>query len=136
MLHKAILVITTIIMSSFVLMGAANFESDIISENVITLNGSVVDATTGEGIEGAEVTLQLSDENQSQDVSMVSSDAEVNMETTITDANGMFMFEEVEMGSYNISVEAEGYNSYEDQLEISEEESTVTIELEPEYLEG
>lgn len=136
MLHKAILVITTIIISSFALMGATNFESEIISENVITLNGSVIDATTGEGIEGAEVTLQLSDENQTIESSTVSSDAEWNFETTTTDANGMFVFEEVEMGSYNVSVDAEGYNSYQDQLEVTEEESTVTIELEPEYMEG
>lgn len=116
---KFILIIATVIISSTVLMASAN--SNTVnevqinqSEAVVSLSGTVLDEATNEGIADAEVTIKDSEESAT------------------TDEYGTFSFEELEEGTYTITVEAEGYATGEQEVELSNEQETVEIFLQAE----
>lgn len=82
-------------------------------ESEAELTGQVVDASNQEPVADAQVTLQ--GENQ---------------ETT-TGGDGTFTFEDVEPGTYTLTATAEGYQEWEQEVEVTEQGGAVQIELEP-----
>lgn len=113
MLNKIIISVVTLILSAFVLM-AATAETEYESELVAAITGSVIDASSGEGIPGASVAI-----------------TELDLNTT-TDDSGTFTFADVDPGSYTLSADAEGYQSHEETIEVNDEGNMIEIELEPE----
>lgn len=85
----------------------------IAQEGEAQLTGQVVDASTQEAVSGAQVTLQGEDQEAT------------------TDENGSFTFESLSPGSYTITASAEGYQDWEQEVEITEQGGAVQIELEP-----
>ncbi len=80
-----------------------------------TINGFVSDSTTHAGIGGAVITLDISG----------------GPVTTITNGTGYYLIT-VPSGTWSIIVEADGYNSEEDEIEVQGETSTPkNFELEP-----
>lgn len=77
------------------------------------LSGTVVDDSTDQGLSGIEVTI------------------EGLGETATTDEEGNFSFDNLQMGTYNVVVEAEGYETWEKEVEITEESQTLDIRLKP-----
>lgn len=115
MTKTTFMLIASCVIGSFVLLAATNLEVEaekVINETSIT--GTVVDATTREGIPGAEVILQEG-------------------ESTSTDEYGSFYFSDVEVGTHNITAEAVNYRPAQERVEVTEEGATIEIQLDPEY---
>lgn len=81
-------------------------------ESRAMLTGTVTDAETGEAIPQAEIILN-----------------ELG-ESITTDEYGSFTFDEVEAGTYTVSVTVDGYQTAEESVEVMEEGAHVEIELE------
>ncbi len=113
-LKSAYSIMAVIIISAFALIAATNPEKGVTNNQVATLSGTVTDASTGEAIQNATVTVSETGQ------------------TATTDENGSFNIENVEAGSYSISVKANGYQTAEETVEVSEEGGPVQISLEPE----
>lgn len=77
------------------------------------LSGQVVDAATQESVAGADIALHGE-----------------GKETT-TDEDGSFSFEELEPGTYTVSATAEGYEDWEQEVEVTDQGGSIQIELEP-----
>jgi iron complex outermembrane recepter protein len=112
--HKITQIMATIVISLFML-AIGTQESEIYTESASAVSGTVVDANTGEGIQSASVTFE-----------------ELG-ETTTTDEYGEFSFSDIEVGTYTVSVEANGYSTSSVDVVVSEDGATVEVELEPEY---
>lgn len=82
-------------------------------EQEVEVTGTVMDASTDEPVSEVEVGIVEMDE------------------WTTTDSEGSFSFSSVEPGTYTIYVEAEGYETWEEQVEVTEDDTSVDIELEP-----
>lgn len=85
------------------------------NDNRTAIMGTVTDAETNAPVPNAEITLSESGE------------------TTQTDEAGTFTFSDLEPGSYTISVDAEGYATSEEAVEVTEEGANVNVELDQEY---
>ncbi len=110
MFNKKILFSALILMLSLAMLSTETIAQE---QTEASLTGEVVDATTQEAISGAQIMLEGSD-----------------METTSGD-DGSFTFDSVEPGSYTITVSAEGYEDWEEDITINEDGDSMTIELEP-----
>lgn len=88
-------------------------EADPVDEIQATITGTVVDASSGEALEGVEVTLAENDQSAT------------------SDSEGNFAFEELEAGTYTLSASADGYEDWEESVEITEEGGSISIELQP-----
>lgn len=108
--QNIILTITAIVISAMFLMASTTSQGDV-SQELAMLTGTVVDADMQEGVEGAEVTLQETDQS------------------TTTDEFGTFTFSDLEEGTYTVSVSAEGYSDAEEEVEVTEHGATIEIQL-------
>lgn len=97
------------------IIGIAMFTNPVIAQEQgeAELSGEVVDASSQEAISGAQVVLQG-----------------VDKEAT-TGEDGAFTFEMVSPGTYTISVTADGYEDWSQEVEVKEDGDSVTVELEP-----
>lgn len=86
-----------------------------------SLEGTVIDAVTGEGIADAEITLISGDTGEEY--------------TTVTDEDGVYSVE-APAGVYSMQVEKEGYVQDEQEIAIGEEEGSQEIILSPELAAG
>lgn len=77
------------------------------------LSGQAVNADTQEPVSGANITLVNEDEE------------------TTTDEDGSFSFEELDPGTYTLNARAEGYENWEQEVEVTEQGGGVQIELQP-----
>ncbi|MEW5760208.1 MAG: carboxypeptidase-like regulatory domain-containing protein, partial [Candidatus Thermoplasmatota archaeon] len=103
----------------------------IINETVI-LKGKVIDALTGEGIAKAIVSLyRHSDGNGTFD--NLKCGRCIELYEAYTDENGDFKIE-LRAGTYTMVVEAEGYESQKQEIEIWEN-MEITIKLQPIFYE-
>ncbi|CAN5392054.1 hypothetical protein BH23BAC3_BH23BAC3_17370 [soil metagenome] len=110
--QNIILTISTIVISAMFLMAATTSQGDVSQETTLaTLTGTVVDADMQEGVEGAEVTLEETDQS------------------TTTDEFGTFTFSDLEEGTYTVSVSAEGYSNAAEEVEVTEQGATIEIQL-------
>lgn len=110
--HKITQVIATIAISFF-LLAIGTQKSEMSTKSSAVISGTVVDAYTGEAIQSASITLE-----------------EIG-ESTTTDEYGEFLFSEIEIGTYTVSVQADGYMSFSVDVDLREGGATVEIELEP-----
>lgn len=113
-ISKAIMIIATIAISMSMLIASTNVQADTEDMAATTLIGTVVDATTDEGIAGAEVTIEDMDQS------------------VTTDEYGTFIIENLEEGTYTVTVNAEGYITAEEEVEITAEGASVEFVLEAE----
>lgn len=114
MIKRSAIIAGIIILCSGILYATAISESPIADiEKRAMIAGTVLDAQNEEPIAGAEVVL-----------------VEVN-KTTSTDENGRYALE-AEPGEYTLAVEADGYETAEEKVEVIEEGTNARIELEPE----
>lgn len=112
------IIIASCVIGSLLLIAATNLQveaENVVNETTISITGTVVDATTREGIPRAEVVLQE------------------DGESTSTDEYGSFYFSDVEVGTHNITVEAVNYRPAQERVEVTEEGATIEIQLDPEY---
>ncbi|WP_234572042.1 carboxypeptidase regulatory-like domain-containing protein [Rhodohalobacter sp. 614A] len=84
------------------------------TEAYAIITGSVVDAETGDAVTNATITLTGTELS------------------TTTDEYGTFTFEEVETGSITLTVEADGYQTAEQSVDVTEAGANVEIEVTPE----
>lgn len=96
-------------------IGLAMFSTDILAQenNSAELAGQVVDASNQEPVANAQITLQGKDQKAT------------------TGDDGTFTFENVEPGTYTLSATAEGYQDWEQEVEVTEQGGAVQISLEP-----
>jgi protocatechuate 3,4-dioxygenase beta subunit len=83
-------------------------------EPLAMITGNVVDANSGDGIPHAQVELNGLGE------------------TTTTDLYGQFSFQNVDPGTYTISVDADGYRKANETVDVPAEGTQIEVELEPE----
>ncbi len=85
--------------------------------------GEVVDPTTGEGLEGAEVTITYQDTEGEFD--------DPPSATTTTDEEGSFYFGDVPAGMYDVRLRLDAYRDYQTTIElVAGERSEATYEIE------
>lgn len=113
-ISKAIMIIATIAISTSMLIASTNVQADTEDMAATTLIGSVIDASTDEGIAGAEVSVADTDQ------------------FATTDEYGTFTIENLEEGTHTVTVDAEGYSSAEEEVEITAEGASVEFVLEAE----
>jgi hypothetical protein len=115
MMKKGIMLASVLILSIGFAFATSNPSAITETENELrtTITGTVADANTEAAIEGAEVTI-----------------SETRTSAT-TDASGTFSFAELEAGSYTLSVSADGYETAETRVEVTEEGANVQVELHP-----
>lgn len=116
--QKIFIIISICVIGLFTLIAATNSDIEVeknVQETTISLTGTVVDATTREGIPQAQVTLEEAGES------------------TSTDEYGSFYFSELEVGTHSLSVEAVNYRPAQERVEVTEEGATIEIQLDPEY---
>lgn len=113
-ISKVILILATVTISMSMLIASTNAPLDVERVSATTLTGTVVDASTDEAIADAEVAVAEAD-------------------TTIkTDEYGTFTFENLEEGTVTVTVNAEGYSTAEEEVEITKEGASVEFALEAE----
>lgn len=113
-LSKLVMILATVAVSMSLLIASAKVQVEHHVKAANTLYGSVVDASSYEGITGAEVTV-------------------VGTEiSTTTDENGVFTIENLEEGTITVKVETEGYATAEKEVEITGGEASVQFILETE----
>lgn len=112
--QKIILTLITVVISSMLFMAATTPQGEAEQNAEYTLTGTVVDADTQEGVEGAEVSINENDQS------------------TTTDEFGTFSFSDLEEGTYTVSVSADEYSTVEEEVEVTEQGATVEIRLERE----
>lgn len=115
MIKKAVMLVSVLVLSIGIAFATSNPNVETAEtatyNTYASLTGVVIDANSGAIIPNATVTL--------------------NETSATTDENGAFTFEEVEAGSHTITVEAEGYETAEQALEVTEEGANVEIALQP-----
>ncbi|REL24064.1 carboxypeptidase-like regulatory domain-containing protein [Rhodohalobacter sp. SW132] len=113
-IQKLALVIATLVLSSVLFMAATTADQTTPQNAEYTIAGTVIDADTHEGVAGAEITINETEQSAT------------------TDEYGTFSFMDLEEGTYTLSVSADEYEDTETEVEVSEEGATVEIELVPE----
>jgi len=113
-ISKLIKILATAAISMSVLIAAANVQVETTNPADYTLTGSVVDSSNYEGIADAEVIV---------------TDTE---HSATTDEYGAFSIEGLEEGTYTVEVNAEGYSTAEEEVEITEQGARVDFVLESE----
>lgn len=113
-ISQVIMILVTVAVSMSMLIASAKVQVEPDDKSVTTLVGSVVDASSYEGIAGAEVAV-----------------ADMGMSTT-TDENGAFTIENLVEGTFTIKVDADGYIAAEEEVEITEFGASVEFVLEAE----
>lgn len=112
MIKKAVMLVSVLVLSIGVAFATSTPNAEITEiATYASVTGSVVDANSGEAIPNATITY--------------------NEESVTTDEYGAFTIEELEAGSYTLTVEAEGYESAEQSVEVTEEGANVEIALQP-----
>lgn len=109
--HQIIVILFAAAMGSMMLMAATSPPEVMQEKSATTITGTVVDSVSQEGIPEAEVAIEDSEK------------------TATTDEYGTFSIEELEKGTYTLSVEAEGYKSASEEVEVKESGATVEIQL-------
>ncbi|MEL7834073.1 beta-sandwich domain-containing protein [Fodinibius sp. N2] len=106
---------TTIFSAVILLIGMTIMAGNAVAqENVeVSLTGEVVDASTQEALSGVQLTLEGADK-----------------ETTSSD-DGSFTFEMVSAGTYTLTATADGYEDWEQEVEVKESGNSITVELQP-----
>jgi protocatechuate 3,4-dioxygenase beta subunit len=97
--------------------GSGNFDIEV---RTSSLHGRVVDASTGQGIEGATVDVRPS-----------GNDGFFGTRTALTDANGGFILDSVARGTYQVSAEKQNYGREGKQLTVSDSPEEVELKLSP-----
>ncbi|NGP87809.1 carboxypeptidase regulatory-like domain-containing protein [Fodinibius halophilus] len=77
------------------------------------LYGKVVDKATGQALSGVEVTLQGADQKAT------------------TGDKGMYAFKSLEAGNYTVVIEADGYQKWEKEVNVTAEGKQLMIKLKP-----
>ncbi|MEL7834072.1 carboxypeptidase-like regulatory domain-containing protein [Fodinibius sp. Rm-B-1B1-1] len=77
------------------------------------LSGQVIDASTQEVLSGVEITVQGED-----------------MQKTSGD-DGTFSFKNLKPGSYTVTANAEGYQDWEQEVEVTKKGGALKIEMKP-----
>jgi iron complex outermembrane receptor protein len=77
------------------------------------LSGTVIDASTQQALSGVEVEIEGLDQSAT------------------TDSEGNFSFENIEPGAYTVTIEADGYEEWEKEVAVTQEEKTLNIKLKP-----
>ncbi|PAU93222.1 hypothetical protein CK503_12420 [Aliifodinibius salipaludis] len=97
------------------IIGIAMFTNPVMAQEQgeAELSGEVVDASSQEAISGAQLVLQG-----------------VDKEAT-TGEDGSFTFEMVSPGTYTLSVSADGYEGWSQEVEVKEGGDSITVKLEP-----
>lgn len=102
------------------------------------IEGTVVDAENGDPISDVEVKLnsggeaamgaeQTEETEQTEEEAGATSESE---ETATSDDEGAFTFEDVEAGSYTLQVNEDGYEDWEETVDVTEGSATeVNVEL-------
>lgn len=105
----------TLFSALILIIGVAMFSTQAVAQEKgeVELSGQVVDASTQEAVSGAQVTLQGKDKEAT------------------TGEDGSFTFESLSSGTYTVTVTAEGYQDWEQDVEVTEQGGTVQVELEP-----
>lgn len=113
MYKKAIMLVSVMILSMGITLAQTpdTTETTTGGDTYAMISGSVVDADTGDAVPNA--TIRLTETDQS----------------TTTDEYGTFVFEDVDRGTYTVSVEADGYQNTEESVDVSEEGSNIEIEV-------
>jgi len=88
-------------------------QADVERSTIAELSGFITDASTGEAVADAEVTISETGDSAT------------------SDAEGWFSFTELEAGTYTVEVNLEGYESYSETVEITEEGGVLEISLNP-----
>ncbi len=83
------------------------------SDSAQAITGTVLDANTGQPVSGATVQLEGQDNS------------------VTTDSDGSFQIENASAGTYTITVTADGYQDYENQIEVGANAQSLTIRLTP-----
>ncbi len=115
MFKKGILVAGVLILSAgmaFATINAANF-NDSKAEADIMITGTITDEETDAPVPFAKIKVN--------DLGTA----------TVTNENGRFNYSGLEPGSYTLKIDADGYETYETQVEVSEEGAIVHIEMNP-----
>ncbi len=112
MIKKAVILVSVMILSMGVAFATSTPDAEVTEIATFAgITGSVVDANSGEAVPNATVTL--------------------NETSVTTDEYGAFTIEELEAGSYTLTVEAEGYEAAEQSVDVTEEGANVEITLQP-----
>lgn len=98
-----------------VIIGIAMVSTEAIAQDdsEAELSGQVVDAANQEPVAGAQITLHGEGKE------------------TSTDEDGAFSFEALEPGTYTLTASAEGYEEWEQEVEVTEQGGSVQVELQP-----
>lgn len=80
----------------------------------VKVSGKVVEASSQQAISGATVKLQKADKKAT------------------TNEKGKFGFENIEPGTYNVAVKADGYKKWQKKVQVKAKDKTVEIELKTE----
>jgi hypothetical protein len=92
-------------------------DSSLYPSDTVSISGIVNDFTTGLPISNAVVSL-----------------TGTPLEPALTDNEGFFSFETVSMGTYQISITADGYGLHEEEITATEPENFFSFYLSPPYL--
>jgi hypothetical protein len=101
-------------MTTFEVHGSGNFDIDM---RTASLRGRVLDASTGQPIEGATVDIRP----KSNDAGFFGT------RSAATDSNGAFMLDSVARGTYQVSADKQGYGH--DMRDVSVDETPDAVEL-------
>ena len=83
------------------------------STQTATITGTVVDASTGNPVSNIEVQLKGTDNSAT------------------TDSTGNFEFNGLDSGKYTLYVDADGYQEYEQDVDLGNGNAQVTVKLQP-----
>ncbi|MDX1641531.1 MAG: carboxypeptidase-like regulatory domain-containing protein [Balneolaceae bacterium] len=109
------MLVSAMILSIGIAFATSNPETTTNNADTYTMiTGSVVDAETGDAVANATVALEGTET------------------TTTTDEYGTFVFEQVETGSHTLTIEADGYQSTETSVDVTETGANVEVEVTPE----
>lgn len=112
MYKKAIMLVSVMIISAGLTFAQTDPDTtETTGDTYSMISGSVIDADTGDAIPNATVRINETDQSAT------------------TDDYGTFVFEDVDSGTYTVSVEADGYESTEQSVDVTEEGSNIEIEV-------
>lgn len=109
-LRKEVVFLFLFMIVSFFMISSPVFAQE---RTEVSLSGKVVDSSTEQSLSGVEVNIEGMDESAR------------------TDEEGNYHFDTLQPGNYTITVETEGYETWEKEVELTEESKTMDIRLEP-----
>ena len=106
---------TTIFSAFILLIGMTVMAGNAVAQETAeaSLTGEVVDASTQEALSGVGLTLEGADQE------------------VTTSEDGSFTFDMVSAGTYTLKATAEGYEDWQQEVEVKEGGGSVTVEMEP-----